>query len=45
MGIMLAEPIVADLSELDPATSKPRRSIIKTVDPERFGIRVGEYFL
>jgi len=45
MGIMLAEPIVADLSEIDPETGKPRRSIIKTVDPERFGIRVGEYFL
>jgi HD-GYP domain-containing protein (c-di-GMP phosphodiesterase class II) len=45
MGIMLADPIVADLSEIDPETGKPRRSIIKTVDPERFGIRVGEYFL
>jgi hypothetical protein len=45
MGIMLADPIVADLSEVDPDTGKPRRSIIKTVDPERFGIRVGEYFL
>jgi HD-GYP domain-containing protein (c-di-GMP phosphodiesterase class II) len=45
MGIMLADPIVADLSEVDPETSKPRRSIIKTVDPERFGIQVAEYFI
>jgi HD-GYP domain-containing protein (c-di-GMP phosphodiesterase class II) len=45
MGIMLADPVTADLSELDAETQKPRRSIIKTVDPDRFGIRIAEYFL
>jgi hypothetical protein len=45
MGIMLADPLTADLSEIDPATGKPRRSIIKTVDAARFGINVAEYFL
>jgi HD-GYP domain-containing protein (c-di-GMP phosphodiesterase class II) len=45
MGIMLAEPVTADLSEIDAGTQRPRRTIVKTVDPERFGIRVGEYFL
>jgi HD-GYP domain-containing protein (c-di-GMP phosphodiesterase class II) len=45
MGLMLSEPIIADLSEVDPATNKPRRAIVKTVDPERFGIRVSDYFV
>jgi len=45
MGIMLAEPVVVDLSEVDPETGQPRRSIIKTIDPERFGINVADYFL
>jgi HD-GYP domain-containing protein (c-di-GMP phosphodiesterase class II) len=45
MGIMLSEPVVVDLSETDPQTGQPRRSIIKTIDPERFGINVAEYFL
>jgi len=45
MGLMLAEPLTVDLAELDPATEKPRRAIIKTVDPDRFGIRVSDYFV
>ena len=45
MGIMFADPVSADLSEMDPSTDKPRRTIIKTVDPERFGIRVSDYFV
>jgi HD-GYP domain-containing protein (c-di-GMP phosphodiesterase class II) len=35
-------PIV-DLGEEDPATGKPRRAIIKTTDPDRYGIRVADY--
>lgn len=45
MGIPLAEPLRADLSEIDPATGHPKRTIIKTTDPEKYGINVGEYFL
>ncbi|HSJ06552.1 MAG TPA: HD domain-containing phosphohydrolase [Longimicrobiales bacterium] len=44
-GVMLAEPVVADLSEADPETGRPRRAIIKTTDPDRYGIRVSDYFV
>ncbi|MBI4544798.1 MAG: HD domain-containing protein [Gemmatimonadetes bacterium] len=44
-GLPLAEPVAADLSEIDPATERPRRTIIKTTDPERYGIRVADYFV
>jgi hypothetical protein len=44
-GTMLAEPIDADLSEVDPASGSPRRVIIKTTDPDRYGIRVSDYFI
>jgi HD-GYP domain-containing protein (c-di-GMP phosphodiesterase class II) len=44
-GVMLANPRVVDLSEADPATGTPRRAIIKTIDPERHGIAISEYFL
>ena len=45
MGIPLIEPIVADLSEVDPSTGHPRRTIIKTTDPEKYGINIGDYFV
>ncbi len=45
MGMMMNEPVTADLSEVDPTTGKPKRTIIKTVDPDRFGIRVSDYFV
>jgi HD-GYP domain-containing protein (c-di-GMP phosphodiesterase class II) len=45
LGLPLAEPLVADLAEIDPATGSPRRTIIKTTDPERYGIRVADYFV
>ena len=44
-GTMLAEPVEVDLSEVDPATGSPRRAIIKTTDPDRYGIRVSDYFV
>jgi len=44
MGMMLAEPRLADLSELNPGTGLPLRSIVKTTDPEKYGIRVSDYF-
>jgi len=45
LGVPLVPPRTLDLSETDPATGKPRRSIIKTTDPERYGINVGDYFV
>ncbi|MBW3535872.1 MAG: HD domain-containing protein [Gemmatimonadetes bacterium] len=43
MGAPLPEPITLDLSEVDPATGKPARQIIKTTDPQKYGIRVSDY--
>jgi HD-GYP domain-containing protein (c-di-GMP phosphodiesterase class II) len=45
MGLQLAEPLLVDLAELDPATGEPRRTIIKTLDPERYGSRVADYLI
>ncbi len=45
LGNMLASPFDVDLSEIDPATGLPRRSIVKTTNAEKHGIRVAEYFL
>jgi hypothetical protein len=45
MGIPLDPTPVVDLTEIDPATGHPRRAIIKTTDPERYGIHVGDYFV
>ena len=44
-GTMLARPIEADLSDIDPQTRRPKRAIIKTTDPDRYGIRVSDYFV
>lgn len=44
-GAMLAEPFTVDLSEIDAATGAARRSIIKTSDPEKYGIKISEYFI
>jgi len=43
MGNTLATPVTVDLAEIDPATGKPSRNIIKTTDPERYGINVAAY--
>jgi HD-GYP domain-containing protein (c-di-GMP phosphodiesterase class II) len=45
MGIPVDPPRTLDLSEVDAATGKPVRTIIKTTDPERYGIHVGDYFV
>jgi HD-GYP domain-containing protein (c-di-GMP phosphodiesterase class II) len=45
LGLMLAEPPTVDISEADPATGKPKRSIIKTVNAEKYGIRISDYFV
>lgn len=44
-GSVLAEPFTVDLSEIDPGTGQPRRAIIKTTDPEKYGIRIADYFV
>ncbi len=36
---------VADLMEVDPQTHRFARTIAKTLDPEKYGIRVADYFL
>lgn len=43
MGVPLPEPLTVELSEVDPATGSPRRTIIKTVNPEKYGVRVSDY--
>lgn len=43
MGVPLATPATVRLDELDPDTGEPKRTIIKTTDPERYGIRVSDY--
>ena len=44
-GAMLAEPFTVDLSDVDPVNSVARRTIIKTTDPDKYGIRIAEYFV
>ncbi len=44
-GLAYADPPLVDLTELEPATGTPRRSVVKTSDPDKYGIDVGEYFL
>jgi HD-GYP domain-containing protein (c-di-GMP phosphodiesterase class II) len=43
MGAPLAEPVTLDLAEVDPATGKPVRTVIKTASPEKYGIKVSDY--
>ena len=45
VGLPLSEPVSLDLSENDPATGAPVRQIIKTTDPQKYGIRVSAYLL
>jgi HEAT repeat protein len=43
-GRPLARPLTVNLSKSDPATGQVRK-IIKTTDPQRYGIRVSDYLL
>ena len=45
LGMPLAEPRTLDLTEVDPATGQPVRTIIKTTDPERYGIHVRDHIV
>ncbi len=42
MGVPLGEPVEADLQEVDPETGEARRTVIKTVNPDKYGIRVSD---
>lgn len=42
-GRLLPPGAIVDLSVIDPATGRPARTIIKTTDPDRYGINVAEY--
>jgi HD-GYP domain-containing protein (c-di-GMP phosphodiesterase class II) len=44
-GAMLSEPFTVDLSDVDPVNSVARRTIIKTTDPDRYNIRIADYFV
>lgn len=45
VGMPLAEHPTLDLSQVDPATGMPVRTIIKTADPEKYGLKVADYLL
>lgn len=45
VGLPLSEPKTVDLAEPDPATGVPAHQIIKTTDPNKYGIRVSDYLL
>ena len=45
VGLPLSEPKTLDLAESDPATGAPRNQIIKTTDPQKYGIRVSDYLI
>jgi hypothetical protein len=45
MGIPLPDPRTLDLSQTDPATQAPVRTIIKTTDAEKYGINVSDYLI
>jgi HD-GYP domain-containing protein (c-di-GMP phosphodiesterase class II) len=43
LGLPVAPPRTLDLTEVDPETGAPIRTIIKTTDPEKYGIDVRQY--
>ncbi len=45
MGNPLSTPIPLDLSLLDPETGRAPKTIIKTTDPEKYGIKVADFLL
>jgi hypothetical protein len=36
LGTMIVDPVTIDLGELDPATGRPLRTILKTTDADRY---------
>ena len=44
VGAPLSEPRLVDLSAMDP-DGAPLRTIIKTTDPQKYGVRVADYLV
>ncbi len=42
-GRKLPEPALVDLSQPDPATGRPARTIVKTTDPDKYNITVSNF--
>ncbi|MFC1660591.1 HD-GYP domain-containing protein [Gemmatimonadota bacterium] len=45
LGVPYPEPRNLDLSEVHPGTGEPVRTIIKTTDPQKYGINVSDYLI
>jgi HD-GYP domain-containing protein (c-di-GMP phosphodiesterase class II) len=45
MGVPLADPVTLDLAKVEPTTGRPLRSIVKTTEPQKYGIRVADYLI
>jgi len=45
LGVPVPEPRTVDLAVMDPNTGRPVHTIIKTTDPERYGVRVSDYLI
>jgi HD-GYP domain-containing protein (c-di-GMP phosphodiesterase class II) len=45
VGLPLAEPKTVDLADTDPSTGVAVHQIIKTTDPQKYGIRVSDYLI
>jgi hypothetical protein len=43
MGVPLADPLRLDLSKPHTAPDRQARMILKTTDPQKYGIRVADY--
>jgi HD-GYP domain-containing protein (c-di-GMP phosphodiesterase class II) len=45
LGMPVSDQRIIDLSHADPATGRPIRTIIKTADPQKYGIQVSDYLI
>ncbi len=45
VGMPLSEPKTIDLSQINPSTGRAVHQIIKTTDPQKYGIRVSDYLI
>jgi HD-GYP domain-containing protein (c-di-GMP phosphodiesterase class II) len=42
-GLRTANGPIRDLTEVDPETGRPRRTIARSTDPQRYGIRISDF--
>jgi hypothetical protein len=45
MGVAYTSPRTLNLAAVDASSGEPVHSIIKTTDPERYGVRVSDYLI